>query len=440
MNYHRIIALMLVLAMALSLTACGEEEVQETGPAGIAVQVDTVLPDTIATENKVSGKLSADNEATIMIGSTAKCTAVYAHAGDLVEAGDMICTLDLGSTLAQYNAARIGYDSAVQAYQDQLGILNRQVQLASDNVTNTKALFEIGAASQLEVDQAELNYENAVAGKNSALAQLEAGIQNAKSGLEQLNVVMDNVDASGNVISPIAGTLVTMNASEGSYISSSLPVAVVSGADQMKITASVSEALVPQLAIGDAADIYVSAIDASFAATIRSVERSANMQTQLYTVVLTVPADVSGLLSGMFADVTFRTNVSENTLVIPSDAILSSNDVQYVFVVEDGVAHYAEITTGLIGSGVTEVLSGLKEGQQLVTVGQAYLAEGDAVRIVGGAESDPVSVLKEPEEETVPEDSDVESETPQESQPSEAEDPSVETEPAQEPQSSEAEE
>ena len=71
---------------------------------------------------------------------------------------------------------------------------------------------------------------------------------------------------------------------------------------------------------------------------------------------------------------------------------------------------------------------------------QAYLAEGDAVRIVGGAESDPVSILKNPEEEAAPEDPVVESEVPQDAPSSEAEDPIVETEPAQEPQSSEAEE
>ena len=41
------------------------------------------------------------------------------------------------------------------------------------------------------------------------------------------------------------------------------------------------------------------------------------------------------------------------------------------------------VTTGLIGSGVTEVTSGLTECQQLVTVGQAYLADGDPVRVVG---------------------------------------------------------
>lgn len=386
MKYNRVIALLLAAVMALSLAACGGEEVQEEPSAGIAVQTEIVTADTIATENKVSGKVSADNESTIMIGSTAKCTAVYAQAGDLVESGDIICTLDLGSTLASYNAARIGYESAVQSYNDQKGILDRQVALAADNVTNTKALYEIGAASQLEVDQAEINYQSALASKNSALAQLEAGIQNAKSGLEQLNVVMDNVDTEGNVIAPMAGTLVTMNAAEGAYVSSSMPVAVIDGADQMKITASVSEALVPKLTIGDTAEVSVSAADQIFNATIRSVERSANLQTKLYTVVLTVPADVSGLLSGMFADVTFRTDVVEKTIVVPTEAILTSNDTQYVYVVEEDTAKYVEITTGMTGSGVTEVTSGLSAGQKLVTVGQSYLADGDAVRVVSGEE------------------------------------------------------
>ena len=386
MKYNRMIALLLAVIMALSLIACGGEEVQEEGPVGIAVQVESVVAETISSENKVSGKVSADNESTIMVTSAAKCTAVYAHAGDQVEAGDVICTLDLGSTVAGYTAARIGYEAAVQSYSDQQGILSRQVALAADNVNNTKALYEIGAASQLEVDQAEINYQNALASKNSALAQLEAGIQNAKSTLEQLDVVMENVDMEGNVIAPMAGTLATMNAVENTFVSTSMPLAVIDGADQMKVVVSVSEALVPKLHTGDAAEVYVSAIDTAFEAEIRSVERAANMQTKLYTVVLTVPAEVGGLLSGMFADVTFHTEVEENAIVVPTEAILTSNDVQYVYVVEDGAAHYVEVQTGLTGSGVTEITSGLSVGQQLVTVGQAYLADGDPVRVVAGEE------------------------------------------------------
>ena len=90
-------ALLLAPVLALSLTACGGgEPAQDEGgaqAAGIAVQVETVVQDTIATENKVSGKISADNEAVIMIASTAKCTAVYFEAGDQVEAGDLLGTV-----------------------------------------------------------------------------------------------------------------------------------------------------------------------------------------------------------------------------------------------------------------------------------------------------------------------------------------------------------
>ena len=385
MNLKRLAALGLMIVMTLSLAACGKSK--EEAPVetlGIAVQVETVLPDTIYAESKVSGKIESDSETVINIGASAKCTAVYAQAGDQVQAGDIICTLDLGSTQASYNAARIGYESAMQSYQDQQNILSKQVSLAKDNAANTRALFEIGAASQLEVEQAELSYLSAVAGMNSALAQLEAGMQSAKSGLEQLNIVMEHVDTAGNVIADRAGTLVTMNAVEGAYTSPSSPVAVIDGADQMSVKVSVSEALVPKLVTGGTADVYVSSVGQRFAAVIRSVERAASAQTKLYTVVLTVPADASGLMSGMFADVNFHTDVSENTIVIPTEAILNDGSTQHVFVVENDTAKYVEVQTGLTGSGVTEVLSGLTEGQQLVTVGQAYLDDGAPVRIVTG--------------------------------------------------------
>lgn len=383
MKRNRITALLLTAVLALSLTACGgKETVEEVPPAGTAVQVVTVTQGSIATENKVSGKISADNESTIMVATSAKCTAVYANAGDEVSAGDVICTLDLGSTLSSYNAATISYNSSVQSYQDQKAVFDAQINLYQKNVDDLKALFEIGAASQVEIDQAELQLKSAIATRNSTLSQLEAGMQSAKSNVEQLSTALENVDSKGNVIAPISGTLVTMNAVENSFVSTSMPVAVIDGADQMKVVVSVSETLVPKLAAGDTADVYISSIGQSFTATIRSVERAANVQTKLYTVTLGIPADVTGLLSGMFADVTFHTDVSENTIVVPTEAILTSNDVQYVYVVENDTARYVEVTTGLTGSGVTEITSGLTAGEQLVTVGQAYLADGDPVRIV----------------------------------------------------------
>ena len=389
MARKRIVSLALAGAL-LSLTACGSssdtsaDASSQSGTSGVAVQVQEVTSDTIATENKVSGKIAADNETSIYVASSVKCTAVYVQAGYTVQAGQKICTLDLDSTLSSYNAANISYDSAAQSYQDQKAILDKQVQLAQDNLNNLKALYEIGAASQLEIDQAELSLQQAEAGRTSTLAQLEAGMQSAKSNVEQLSTLLEDVDSQGNVVAPTAGTLVSLNAVENAFVSPSMPVAVIDGPEQMKVTVSVSEALVPKLAIGDEAEVTVSAVDATFTAQIRSVEQTANAQTKLYTVTLTVPADVSGLLSGMFADVTFRTNASENAVVVPTEAILTSGEEQYVFVVENDTAKYVPVTTGLTGNGVTEITSGLQPGQQLVTVGQAYLSDGAPVRVVSG--------------------------------------------------------
>ena len=389
MARKRIAALSLAAALTLALAGCGTEQGQgdasaQNTPAGVAVQVEEVAQQTVATENRVSGRVEADGETSIFVASSVKCTAVYVQAGDTVSAGQKLCTLDLDSTLASYNAASISYDSAVQSYQDQQAILDKQVQLAQDNLDNLKALFEIGAASQLEIDQAELTLQQAQAGRASTLAQLEAGMQSAKSGVEQLATLLEDVDAQGNVVAPVAGTLTSFSATENAFTSPTMPLAVIDGPEQMKITASVSEALVPKLASGAEAEVTVSAAGAAFTGEIVAVERTANVQTRLYPVTLSIPADVGGLLSGMSAQVVFRTDASENAVVVPTQAILTSGEERYVFVVENDTAKYVPVTVGLTGSGVTEITSGLQPGQQLVTVGQAYLSDGDPVRVVSG--------------------------------------------------------
>ena len=79
----RILSLALAAVLVLSLSACGSKNGdnssssgQET-TAGVAVQTEEVVLSDISTENKVSGKVVADSEHTIMVGVSAKCTAVY---------------------------------------------------------------------------------------------------------------------------------------------------------------------------------------------------------------------------------------------------------------------------------------------------------------------------------------------------------------------------
>ena len=384
-----LVTLLLCGALLVSLSACGGGGAQNSPaesepPAGTAVQVETVNANTISTENKVSGKVESDTDASVFVATAAKCTAVYVEVGDTVRAGQAICTLDLASTLSSYQAASISYDSTVKSYQDQAALFEKQIALYEKNLSDLRALQEIGAASQAEIDGAELTLLSAQVTRDSTLAQLEAGIQSSKANVEQLATALENVDGSGNVIAPISGVLLSLSAVQDAFVSSATPVAVIDGVDQLKITVTVSEALVPKLKIGDAVDVTVSSVGAAFTGAIRSVDKAASLQTKLYTVTVSIPAEVEGLLSGMFADVTFHTDTSADTIVIPTQAILTSGSTQYVYVVEGDTARYVEVTTGLTGNGVTEITSGLEAGQQLVTVGQAYLSDGALVRIVTG--------------------------------------------------------
>lgn len=389
MNMKKMTRAMAALLMsAMLLTGCGGEAVEENaGPVGIAVQVQTVEKQDIFAENRASGKITADNQVTMMVAMAAKCLDVYVQAGDTVTAGQKICKLDLGSTLANRNAAQVGYNTAVRSCNEQKKILDGQVALQQKNLDAAKALFEIGAASQLEVDSAQLQLDGAIAQRNATMGQLESAVQQAKAGLEQVGDALDNIDSEGNLVAPIDGVLASLTAVKDSYVTNTMPVAVIDGNGGMKVTTSVAETVVPKLNIGDTAQVRVSATGEEYTAVIRAVERASNMQTKLYNVTLELPAEAEGLLTGMFADVTFQTDGSANAIVVPTEAIQTSNDVQFVYIVENDTAKYVEVTVGLTGSGVTEVLTGLAGGEQLVTVGQAYLADGDAVRIVGdGAE------------------------------------------------------
>jgi multidrug efflux pump subunit AcrA (membrane-fusion protein) len=67
-------------------------------------------------------------------------------------------------------------------------------------------------------------------------------------------------------------------------------------------------------------------------------------------------------------------------LAVPSTAIMNPvGDRATVFVLDHGIAHLREVRCGLAANGLTEILAGLQEGEQVVTVGQLYLRDNDKV-------------------------------------------------------------
>lgn len=385
----KLTAIVLIFALALSLTACGDEAGQteeNAAPAGLAVQVQEAVLQTVSSDVTVSGKVAAEAETAVYVlgSNSAKVAGIYVSEGDYITAGDVLCRLDTSMVSGSDLSNQASYLASMENYNTQKELLDRTVAMQQKTYEDTLALFEIGAASQLEVDAAELQYLSAAAQRDATLSQLASAMSSQQSGYLQMNAAMQGADAEGNVIAPISGRVSSVGAAVGSTVSSSTPIAVIDATGQMNVTVSVSEALVPKLSLGDTASVRVSSLDLTFDAAITAIDRASSLQTKLYGVTLSVPAGVEGLRPGVFADVSFHTDTSVDAVIVPTEAVLTSNGEQYVFVVENGAARKAVVTTGLAGSGVTELLTGVAQGESVVVVGQQYLSDGDAVRVVGG--------------------------------------------------------
>ncbi len=377
-----------VLALALAcLAACGKKEEAEPLETSTPVEVQTVALGSISSENKLSGTVVSGKSEQVYVAVSARCSEVYVKQGDVVKAGQAICQLDLKSFHDNYALAETNYNNAKKSYSDQAKLLDDQVAQQEKNYNNMLALLEIGSASQLEVDGAKLQLESAKVSRTSSLAQLDLAIKNAKNSMDQISDTLKNAGGSGQVVAPFAGTVVSLSVGKDGYVSAGMPVATIESTNDIKISLSVSEGLIPKLKVGDKAQVNMAALGQSFESTISQISKTVNPTNRLYTVDLNVPGGVEGILSGMFADVSLFTDSRENTVVIPTEALLVKEDGQFVVLLDGGnVAQRVQVETGLVGDGVTEITSGLSGGETLVTVGQSYLKDGDVARVVSPEE------------------------------------------------------
>ncbi len=375
----KILVILLAAALLMAMGSCGENKQEAPDAAeeisGVAVQVRSVSVADISSENTVSGRIVRSSESSVYIPGTARCTAVYVSAGTEVKAGDKLLKIDMDTL----DSAGSG-----NAALDQVNLLQLQTNMAKRSWDAARALYDVGAASQLEVQSAEAQYLGAKLQLDQALSSLGTSMMQLSYTQTGISNSASTIDEDGTVRAAIDGKVLSVSAKNGNYLSASIPAAVIQGGGHNEVSLSVSESLLPKLSTGAAVQVSVPSVNAEFEGTILSIDQNANIQTKLYAVNVMVPDDIEDLVSGMFADVTFFTENVADAVVVPSEAILSGDSGEYVFIVVDNKARYVSISTGLIGNGMTEVTSGLSEGDKLVVVGQSYLKDGDAVRIVAG--------------------------------------------------------
>lgn len=360
----RLTVSLMAAVLLLGLTGCGEQEETVPVPTGTAVEIQTVERGDISTESTVTGMVSANRSIPVMSTVACKVKEVKVRAGDTVAAGDALFVLDTSDI-------RDLYSTVLDTYSSTKALLDEQVRQTQESLENLKVLYEMGAVSKSTLDQTALGLMQAESTRESTLAQL-----GLKDVLDALN---DPV-----VTAPISGTISNVGVTAGVTVGNSSPAIVVSEIGRPQVVVSVSESLQPYIHTGDEVSVVIPSLgEEPITGVIASVASAISQTSALYEVHIDLPETLAVSI-GMFARATFHTDGREGAVLVPTEAILTADDEQYVFIVDGESAYRVTVTTGLIGQSQTEIITGLTGGEQLVTRGQSYLSDGAPVRITEG--------------------------------------------------------
>jgi len=254
--------------------------------------------------------------------------------------------------------AKNGYNTYLVTYQNILVNVNN---LEKKKTADT-------AVYQALLDQAQANYEDA---KNPPRDVDLAGYK-ASLSASQANLVQAVANRNKSIINaPVDGVIGKIDAKVGEYISSQEDVVkIVSPHFEVKV--AIPETDISKITLGGQADVKLDAFgdDVKFVGVVSEIEISETVIQDVvyYTVTLTLEEDGSHeILNGMTADVLFFTEEKENVLYIPNRAV-RTNGEKYVRILENGEAKDMPVTLGLRGdNGLIEVLTGLVEGQEVIT-------------------------------------------------------------------------
>jgi RND family efflux transporter MFP subunit len=295
---------------------------------------------------------------------------------------------------AQLNSAQITTSATVNGLYDNLYTLQRMYELASkDAMEEAEAVYNAQLEkAQLAIDQAEAglqlvkeNYQTqldkAVISVNAAEEGLslvegvyQTQLDNASIGIASAQLVLDQY----HIEAPIDGTVDSVNVTVNNMISSSSIACTISDHSQMELTFNVSEKVKEELSYGQSISFeYGGTV---FTGSISEISNSLDAKTTLFKVKALVDTQAVSLPTGISVCVSLDTFSISDGIVIPYNAVHFSSDGAYVYTVRDSCAVKVNVETGLFDTDSIYIVTGLAEGDVVITSWSQQLRNGAPVK------------------------------------------------------------
>lgn len=238
----------------------------------------------------------------------------------------------------------------------------------SDVTTAEKAIRSAQATVTLEESQLSLAQNPARAEEiQTQEALLEEAKASAANALAQLSKTV--------LRSPINGVVTKKDVEIGEIISANTIAMSVISSDKFEIEANIPEADISKIAVGNEATVTLDAYgrDSIFKTRVISIDPAETVIEGLstYKITLQFVEEDERIKSGMTANIDIVTGRRANVITIPQRAVLRKNGDRIVRVKTGETVEERKVETGLSGhDGFIEILSGIKEGEEVIVFEQ----------------------------------------------------------------------
>lgn len=190
--------------------------------------------------------------------------------------------------------------------------------------------------------------------------------------------------ANSPVYSPISGTVTSFPGTIGSTVGPQAPIATIGDLANLQVRTYISERKISLIALGMPAELTFEAYPGEiFNASISELSPVVDPTSRTMEIKLDMIGRNNRIKSGMFSKIKITTAVKENVVKIPTDCINERFGERFVYVVtDDDRVEKRTITEGISFGEVSEILSGVSAGEQVVIQGQTLLEDGVKVKVI----------------------------------------------------------
>lgn len=398
-----------LLAVCVSgITACSGKSEPETPP--VAVQTTAAKVQAIEDVFQAPGILYPIHQASLTPKVSAPVERYLVNRGSRVHQGQLLAVLDNEDLKAAVIAARGAYDQARATYESTThSTLPEEVQAARAAATDAKStldqqqrlyesesnLYKEGAIPRKDVDAAAVSLtaaKNAWQAAQTHLANLQKSgasqqRQAAKGQMESAHgqyLAAEAQLAYSELHSPIDGVVTDRAVYPGDVAPAGTPLLTVMDISKVILQLHIPQPEAAQLHLGDPATLEVPGIPAGVPAKVTIISPALDPNSTTVEVWLEAENPQRMLAPGTSVTASILVRKIPRALVVPDSAVLvGENDEARVMVVGgDGDAHSKVVTTGVRSGKLTQILSGIQAGDQVIVGGAFGLPDGTKVKAV----------------------------------------------------------